>query len=48
MPVRTAAIGVPTSAMAVKPRGFGVVVPNPVINTTNDSETLAAGHPAQM
>ena len=47
MPVRTTAIGVPTSAMVVKQRGFGVVAANPVISTTNDSETLAAGNPAQ-
>ena len=47
MPVRTTAIGVTTSAMVVKQRGFGVVAANPVISTTNDSETLAAGNPAQ-
>ena len=47
MPVRTAAIGVPTSVMTVKPRGLGSVAPNPIISATKDSETLAAGHPAQ-
>ena len=42
-----AAIGVPISVMAVKPRGLGSVAPNPIISATKDSETLAAGHPAQ-
>ena len=47
MPVSTAAIGAPTRAIAVKARGFGVVAPNAAISATKDSETLAAGHPAQ-
>src|SRR4029453_13380397 len=47
MPARTPAIGALTSARAVKPRGFGIVAPNPIIIATKDSETLAAGQPAQ-
>src|SRR5262249_44109470 len=42
-PARAIAIGEAIRAIVVKPRGFGVVAPNPMTRATMESGTLVAG-----